>query len=136
MAAEKEEPRLYSRGYSERTPIDEIAPQHEEVHSLLVRWGGWVAKKHGKRSLASIEGLYSKSTPPSTAPEASDSGLMDVERAVLRMPKDHRKTVVLLYVRRFTPTSICSVLHLRYEGWPAWAFACRAMVRNLLRRYG
>jgi hypothetical protein len=65
---------------------------------------------------------------------AADPKIMAVERAVIYMPAQHGSTLRMLYVRRLTPTSICKALHLRYEGWPAWIFACRAMCINLLRR--
>lgn len=134
-----EAPRLYSKGFSMRTPVDEVAPQHEALHGLLIRWGRWVSQPRGKgSSVVSANSLYSGSggTPPSTAPMSADQQLIAVERAVLRMPAQHADTVRMLYVRRLTANSICQAMRLRYESWPAWSFSCRAMVRNLLRREG
>ena len=134
---EDEQPRLYSKGFRMRTPVDEVAPQHEALHGLLIRWGRWVSQRGKNSSLPSLP-LYSGTggTPASTAPMAADLQLVAVERAVLRMPMQHADTVRMLYVRRLTANSICQALRMRYEAWPDWAFSCRAMVRNLLRREG
>jgi hypothetical protein len=139
MATGKEEEavRLYSRGYRNRTPVDEILPQHREVHAHLIRWGMWAGARGRNRSLASIEGLYTKAgTPASTAPLSADPQIMDMERAVIRLPAAHMLTVRLLYVNRFAPVSICQRARMRYEAWPDHIATCRAMVVNLLRRHG
>ena len=137
MTEEKQEPRLYSRGYADRTPVDEIAPGQLKAHAWLIRWGRWQSESKGRAGLASVEGLYNKvGSPPSTAPMASDPVLMAIERAVIKMPEQHRRTLGLLYVRRFTPYTVCRDLGLRYECWPAWAFACRAMLQRLVSEDG
>lgn len=140
MAATKEEVTLYSRGYRNRTPVDEILPQHLRVHELLVRWGMWSGARSRTRSLASIESLYTKAgTPASTAPLSADIVIMDVERAVIKLPQEpdpYRLIIVLLYVRRYAPVSICQTVRLRYEAWPERIATCRSMVVNLLRRHG
>lgn len=136
MAATKVEVTLYSRGYRARTPVDEVDPDQAYLHERLIRWGLWACSKAQGRGLASIEGLYNKAgTPPSTAPLSADPAIMAVERAVTRMPKEHRDTMRRLYVYRMTPTSICQMVRMRYEAWPAWVRVCRAMVGNLLRRH-
>jgi hypothetical protein len=130
-------PRLYSKGFRMRTPVDDVAPQHVGVHGLLIRWGRWVSQRGKKSSLPSFS-LYSGTggTPPSTAPMAADIQLVAVERSVLRMPMQHADTVRMLYVRRLTANSICQAMRMRYEAWPDWSFSCRAMVVNRLRREG
>lgn len=138
MATGKEEEavRLYSRGYKERTPVDDVKPQHRRVHELLIRWGTWASARSRNRSLASIEGLYTKAgTPASTAPLGADAQIMDIERAVIRLPNAHLLTVRLLYVNRWAPVSICQRVRLRYESWPEHVDCCRSMVVNLLRRH-
>lgn len=138
MAAEEEETPIRPR-LQDRIPVDEVAPQHAEIHALLVRWGRWNWTRKGGTALASAESLYCKvTTPPSTAPMASDPALMALERVVIRMPAQHGITVRKLYIFRWTPYTICSFVRprLRYEAWPAWVFSCRAMVVNLLRRHG
>jgi len=136
MAGEEEQPRLYSKGFSDRVPVDVIAPKHFVVHSQLVRWGTWSWSRGRGSSLASAESLYSGKggTPPSTAPMAADPQIMAVERALIRMPMQHADTLRMLYAQRLTPGSICKALHLRYEGWGSWIFMARCMVVNLLRR--
>lgn len=120
--------------------MDEVAPQHADIHLLFIRWGRWNWERKGRgTNLASAESLYSKvTTPPSTAPMMADPTLMALERVVIRMPAQHGLTVRLLYIRRYTPYTICSAVRprLRYEAWPAWVFSCRAMAVNLLRRHG
>lgn len=130
--------RLYSRGYHNRTPVDEILPQHREVHAHLIRWGMWAGGRSRSRSLASVERFYRKesNTPASTAPLSADPQIMEMERAVIRLPDAHRLTVRLLYVNRWAPVSICQRTRMRYEAWPAHIATCRAMVVNLLRRHG
>jgi len=134
---EDEGPRLHSRGYVDRVPLDVIAEQHLGVHALLIRWGLWSGSR-GSASLASVE-VFSTGkggTPASTAPMSADPQIMAVERAVLRMPTQHRSTVRMLYVQRLTVLSICKAMHLRYEGWEPWIYTARCMVVNLLRRNG
>ncbi len=137
MAIEKEEPRLYSRGYRMRAPVEEVAPQHERVHQLLIRWGCWASSRAAKRSLASIESLYTRGggTPASTAPIAADRTILAVERALIGMPDEHEKTLRRLYVYRMTPLAICKMMRppLRYEAWPGHIFLCRAMTINRMR---
>jgi hypothetical protein len=133
---EVEAVRLYSRGYRERTPVDEVKPQHRRVHELLIRWGIWAGARVRNRSLASVEGLYTKAgTPASTAPLAADPQIMEVERAVIRLPNAHLLTMRLLYVNRWAPLSICQRVRMRYEAWPEHVSCCRSMVVNLLRRH-
>ena len=131
------EVRLYSRGYSMRAPVDEIAPQHEQVHALLCRWGAWASTRSSAgRSLASVEGLYRRAgTAPATAPLAADKAILAVERALIGMPNEQETTLRRLYVYRMTPLAICKMMRppLRYEAWPGHVFVCRAMVINRIR---
>jgi hypothetical protein len=137
MSARDEAVRLYSRGYRDRAPVDEILPQHRAVHAHLIRWGMWAGGRHRGRSLASVERLYRResNTPASTAPLSADPQIMEMECAVIRLPAAHLLTVRLLYVNRWAPVSICQRSRMRYEAWPAHIATCRAMVVNLLRRY-
>lgn len=133
---EEEQIRLYSRGYRLRAPVDEIAPQHEPVHALLCRWGSWASARRAGRTLASVEGLYTKAgTPAATAPLAADKSILAVERALVGMPGEHEATIRRLYVYRMTPLAICKMMRppLRYEAWTGHIFTCRCMVINRLR---
>jgi hypothetical protein len=155
MAAQ-EEKQSWPR-WQDRTPVDVVAPQHQAIHALLIRWGLWAVNRAKGRSLASIESLYTKErTSSSTAPLSADPMLMAVERAMISLPEEARATLVWIYADRLAPISICSalgelrrskfrrgekpprwaVMGLRYEGWSAWAFLCRSMVVNRLRRRG
>ena len=130
----EEEPRRYSRGYRMRTPVDEVAPQHRQVHELLTRWGIWANSRASRGGLASIEGLYSRGgLPPATAPLSADRQILACERAVIRLPEVNRATVRRLYVYRLSALTICQFARLRYEAWPEHIATCRAMVVNLLR---
>jgi hypothetical protein len=137
---EEEKPRLYSKGFKDRVPVDEVAPQHMVAHRLLIRWGLWCNSRSSGSSLASAEALYSGKgmMPPSTAPLGADPAVMAVERAMIRMPMEYcllsippiihklhlplkRKNMPkrigasglplkLLYAWRWSPTAICAAL--------------------------
>lgn len=135
----EDEPRLYSKGFQDRVPVDEVAPGQLTAHAWFIRWGRWQGTRPSSPGLASIEGLYVKAgTPPSTAPMASDPTLMAIEVVVLDMPIPHRDTMCMLYVRRLTPYTICRSLKpgLRYESWPNWIFSCRAMAQRMAYEIG
>lgn len=127
-----------------RAPVDEIAPEHQGVDRICRRWGTWNRRRAGGSSLASAESLYTKyGTPPSTAPLDADPEIMAVELAVIRMVSNevmqyHGQTVILLYVKNYSPFTICRALKVRYEDFPRWTWTAREMVRAALvvRRYG
>jgi hypothetical protein len=130
--------KLYSRNYAERTPLDFVAPQHSLIDALLLRWGAWARVKIIRRGLASVESTYrriSDETPAATAALAIDADVVALERALVTAREPHRKTLVRFYVYRLAPVSICSLMHLRYEAWVPWIFACRAAAAYCLRRY-
>lgn len=134
---QRSEPRLYSRGHRDRTPVDVVLPQHADIHALLIRWGAWNASRAARRGAASVEGLYSKvGTPPATAPLAADRQIVDLERAMVAMPAEQKDTLRRLYVFRMTPISICQLRRprMRYEAWAEHIATCRSMALNLLRR--
>jgi hypothetical protein len=134
---EEEKPRLYSKGFKDRVPVDEVAPQHMVAHGLLIRWGLWCNSRSSGSSLASAEALYSGKgmLPPATAPLGADPQVMLVERCVIRMPMQHGDTLGMLYVRRLSPSSICRAMNLQFERWPKWIFDARCMLVNLMRRH-
>ena len=59
---------------------------------------------------------------------------MAIEVAVIRMIVQHRDTLRMLYVFRWTPYTICRQIKprpgLRYESWASWIFSCRAAVHQ------
>lgn len=123
--------------WTDRVPVDEIAPQHQEVDGWLKQWGRWNFMRKERSSLASIEGLYEGSyrTAKATgAAEMVDLKSIEIERAVLRMPKQQRDTVRLCYVQQVSAHTICRIFHLRYEAYAPWMHLARCMVINLLRR--
>jgi hypothetical protein len=133
MSDDTEEQEVRSN-WRDRTPVDEVAPQHADVHALLIRWGNWNRERSKGGSLAP---LYSTAgTPPTTTPTACDPLIIETEKCVLRMPKKYATILRDLYVYRCTPYSICDYRHLRFEAWFSWVFRARAMVVNLLRRHG
>jgi hypothetical protein len=133
---EKEEkPRLWSRGFKIRAPLDEVAPEHAKVHELCVRWGLWVRRRSPSTSLASIEGLYSKGgTPPATAPLSADPALAAVEMSVQRiMLFQHRRLVIMLYILRCSGYTICRAIRLPFEAYPGETYRARSMVQSGVR---
>ena len=131
-------PRLFSRGYRERTPVSDVPPEHVQVHSELIVWGNWNRTMRRSASLGSLESLYVKrGSPPSTAPLEGSAPrfCVEIERALLRMAAKQRRALRLLYVVRYSPMSICDALRIRPESYAAFMRIARAMVINLRRRY-
>ena len=90
-----ESPRLYSR--PSIVPVDTVAPQHLLIHADLERWGRWNTERIRPRSCASKErdfdgraGYRSNHYPtlPVSLPENARN--RQIERAVVRMPMQHR----------------------------------------------
>ena len=145
-----EAPRLYSR--AQRVPVDVVAPQHEDVHADLERWGRWNRERMRSRGCASAESVYERTRTPGATIEEIDLRSVAIEKAIIGMPEDCRKTLRWYYfdagylclkaARNRRPGMpcptiaqiICWMLTLRYEAFPQWMFTCRAMVVNLLRR--
>ena len=72
--------------------------------------------------------------PKASLPVVPNPRNQAVDRAVLRMPDQHRAAVKMYYVDRRGPQAMCRALVLRWSGFSDWMFACRAMVLNLLRQ--
>jgi hypothetical protein len=128
--------RLYSRRYTDDVATDVIAPEHIALHGRLGRWGSWARRRSTGRSLASVEGLYSRGggSPASTAPLGADLETVEMELAVIRVPDvRQRTTVIRLYVFSLAPHTICvRMLRLKPAQWPAWIHGCReAVLSNL-----
>lgn len=132
--AADDEPRLYSKPV--RVPVDIVAPQHEDIHADLEKWGRWNRERMRSRSCASAESVYERTRTPSATVEEVDLRSVAIEKAVLRMPEQQRDTTRLFYVQGVSPNGICRMFSLRYEAFPQWMFTCRSMVLNLLRRQG
>jgi hypothetical protein len=138
-AMTEEAPRLYSR--TRRQPVDVVAEQHLVVHGWLERWGAADRGGAGAGTCSSAEGDYDSGAggrenkrpiialPPNPI-------YPRITRAVWHMPMQQGETVRLFYVKRRSPMKICEIMVLRWEGFPAWMFACRSMVLNLLRLDG
>lgn len=132
MSMSTDELRLYSRRYTNDIATDVIAPEHAPVHVRLSRWGSWARRRSTGRSLASVEGLYSRGggSPASTAPIGADQEIVDVELAVARVPDmRQRSTVIRLYVFSFAPHTICvRMLRIQPAAWAEWVYGCRKAV--------
>lgn len=133
MGKEEEAIRLYSKPV--RAPVDNVEEKHQDIHADLQRWGAWNSERYRANSCYSVESRYREQTPTATG-KPVDPKMIAIERAVLALPADHRDTVRMFYVQRMTPHRICKQFTLRWTGFPAWMFACRAMVLNILRRNG
>jgi|SRR3990167_271671 len=131
MEEEKEPPRLYTN--APRCPTDAIAPQHQNIHAELERWGSWNAERYRAGASGLVE-RYREQTAKGM--DSVDPRLIALERAVLGLPEEYRDTVRMFYVTREDARTICRIFALRYEAFPSWMFLCRAMVVNLLRRHG
>jgi hypothetical protein len=131
----EEQPRLWSKGYNVRAPVDEIIAEHALIHALLIRWGLWVRRRSPSTSLASIEGLYSKApTPPATAPLSADSRLCAVELVVRDIVfLQHRRLLIMLYVFRCSGYTVCRAIKLPFEAYAGETARARGMVRAGVR---
>lgn len=165
LVGEDEErwPRLYSKGYEDNVPTDDVPERHLAQHALLLRWGSWArVRANSGGAGGSVEALYRRGggTPPATAPAGTDPELMQVELAVLRMPAESAVmrfrwavesgkrtrhavrlqapglTLRLLYVHQWGPSTVCIALipQLRPRAWIEHIATCRAMVQNMMRR--
>jgi hypothetical protein len=147
--------RLYSS--QRKIPQDEVAPQHQEIHALLGRWGSWNADKYRANSCYSVESRYREQTARATG-YSVDPLLIEVERAVLGLPVVYRDTIRAFYVTRESPSYICKMINMpdirvkqehagrvkpdyagavmssKCRAFVAWMFTARAMVINLMRR--
>jgi DNA-directed RNA polymerase specialized sigma24 family protein len=129
--------RLYSRGHRDHVPLTDIPPQHARLHEELIVWGRWNSSRRYRLALASLEGRYTKlGSPPTTAPlsEQTPSYCVELERAVLRLPSKPRRAVRLLYVARYSPSSICAALFIRPQRYSAFMHVVRCMISNIRRR--
>ncbi len=133
-----ESPRLYSR--PSIAPVDTVAPQHQLIHADLERWGRWNTERVRPRTCASKErdfdgraGYRSNHYPtlPVSLPENARN--LQIERAVVRMPMQHRTMVTMYYAERRAPVPICRAVAVPWRDFGRWMFDCRAMVLNLLR---
>lgn len=138
QAAKEEEIRLYSK--ATKCPVDIIAPQHEEIHADLERWGAWNRDRYRPKSCTSMEKNYHRGRGdqaaeypklPVSLPASAKN--RQVDRAVIRLPMQHRETVRLFYVEKKAPMAICRLIVLRWADFPRWMFDCRCMVLNVLR---
>jgi hypothetical protein len=159
----QEAPRLYSK---QRIGLqDEVAPEHAEVHAVLQRWGMWNAERYKAMTSGSVESRYREQTARSTG-QSVDPVLVEVERAVLRMPLKYRDSIRAFYVTRSDASYISRMISLpvpklaqehgirssaehrlqsmRHDGakssrqraFTAWMYTARCMVVNLLRQQG
>ena len=70
-------------------------------------------------------------TLPVSLPENARN--LQIERAVVRMPMQHRTMVTMYYAERRAPVPICRAVAVPWRDFGRWMFDCRAMVLNLLR---
>lgn len=139
LLAMVDEPILYSR--PSLLPVDQVAPQHVDIHADLERWGAWNRERYRAAKCRSLEGDYRRT-------RAGDQGTeyprlpvwlppnprnRQIDRAVLGMLLQHKETVKLFYVERRAPKHICRLVVIHWSDFPKWMFDCRAMVLNQLR---
>lgn len=162
MAEEKEEPRLYSK--PQRAPIDEVAPQHAQIHVELEAWGRWSREKYQPGTCDSIESRFDpgeggrKVRPPTVSlPENDRHRQIDQVVRYMRMhlvqhgealkmyyvgvlpgdrPRDPKRPVLAAQYIRCSPKAICRALHLHWSNFDNLMFDSRAALLNLLRRQG
>jgi len=130
---------LYSK--PSRLPVDEVAPQHREVHNLGIRWGAWQNVRYQPATCNSAEGdfkegRYPDTTPPSTAAQVADPQVMAFDsawRLMARRVPGHAECIRLYYVERDDLKLICRKLILNAGNFGWYISHARSMVRNIMR---
>jgi len=140
----KQQEKSIPRKRESNPPADAIAPQHQVIHGWLEDWGRWSREKRSRLACGSAEGRYlprrpqgevwEYEPPRASLPQVPNLQNLAVDRAVLRLPEQHRKAVKMFYVERRDPRAICRVLVLRWAAFPEFINTCRAMVLNLMRK--
>ena len=129
---------LYSK--PSRLPVDEVAPQHREVHNLGIRWGAWQNFRYAPATCNSAEGDYEKggrdATPPATSKPDADPQIMAFDsawRLMARRVPGHAECIRLYYVERDDLKLICRKLVLHWSSFNWYISHSRSMVKNVMR---
>lgn len=133
---------LYSK--PSRLPVDQVAPQHAEIHSDLERWGAWNRERYSPRTCGSAEGRYirtraqDQSTDYPRLPvwQPPNPRNREVDRAILRCAFRHQEILRRHYVDRLAPAHICKLMALHFRHFGPLLFNSRAAVINNLRLLG
>ncbi len=134
--------RLYSR--QSPLPVDVVAPEHQAIHADLERWGSWNREKYRPATAASAEGDYHRTRAQDQSTDYPQLSIANppnprnaqIDRAILKLPKDYQAALRLFYVSRSDSTYICRVLHLHWCDFGERMSKCREMVLNILRIEG
>jgi DNA-directed RNA polymerase specialized sigma24 family protein len=123
--------------------VDIVAPQHELAHAWLEEWGRWSREKRARIRCGSAERQHRANwrswhypTFDEMMPALVNPRVRLTDRAVLRLPFEHRDCIVMFYVEQRQTTQICRVLVIHWRDFGKWMFDCRAMVVNILRELG
>lgn len=127
-----------------RLPLDEIAPQHREIHSDLEAWGRWnVDRKPAKVRCGSAERNYITNWRqyhyPSIAemmPRLPNPRNREIDRAILLCALRHQEVLRRYYVFRQRPEHICRRMPINFIHFGQLIFKARAGVINNLGRLG
>ena len=129
---------LYSK--PSRLPVDEVAPQHREVHNLGIRWGAWRNVGYTPSTCNSAEGEFEKggrdATPASTAKPEVDPQIMLFDgawRLMRRRVPGHAQCLSLYYYDREDLKLICRRLVLHWSNFSWYMGHSRSMVMNIMR---
>jgi DNA-directed RNA polymerase specialized sigma24 family protein len=121
-----------------RIPEDLIAPQHEDIHAELNLWGRQSRTHTPRLRCGSAEKLYRVPRGAEYDPQPKPALLppyriLDLDRAILRMPDLHRQLIREYYVRQTRPEVLCRRMAIHWSHFGKLMFDSRAMVLNLLR---
>jgi hypothetical protein len=127
-------------------PVDEVAPEHEDIHADLETWGRWNRdRRRVRRECGSVEhqhrstGYRSYNDP---MPEdfvvllAPNPRNLAIDRAVLEVPDGHQQALKLHYVALAPAWLIVRRCAIQAGDFGRWMHDARCMVVNLLRRHG
>lgn len=115
---------------------DEVAPEHQEIHAKLQRWGRWQTERYQQGFCYSIEhrfeGDRNRTTSRAVVALPPDPELGMIEMAILLIPEQHAETIVQYYAKRWAPKTICWAHSIQYEDFARWMHDCRSMVLKRL----
>ena len=126
-------------------PVDEIAPQHAEIDADLEAWGRWSRMGGGRFPCGSAEGAYRSrngniemgwefEAPLPSPVSLVNPRVREIDRAMLAVPLEHRRALILHYCYQVRPERICRTLAVHYSHFGPLMFMARCMVVNCLHR--
>lgn len=121
-------------------PVDDVKPEHHWIDGKLGAWGRWARGRVAATKIGSLEGQYRAPwrqwhypTYQELMPQVPNDEIRLIDRAVLRVPEQHRMALKLHYVFLAPPYFICRKVALKPQLFGWWMEQARAMALNNIR---